>query len=94
MKQISNMSDEKFKVMVIDTGLEKRVDEVSENTKEKENIKNNQSQLKYLVAEMKNILEGIHSRLKGAEEQISDLEGRAMGRKLSRKQKENRLIKK
>lgn len=43
MKQISNMSDEKFKVMVIDTGLEKRVDQVSENTKEKENIKNNQS---------------------------------------------------
>lgn len=69
------MPDKKFKVMVIDTGLQKRMNEVSENTKEKENIKNNQSQLKYSVAEMKNILEVIHSRLKGAE-QISDLEGR------------------
>jgi len=41
--EISNMPDKKFKVMVIDTGLQKRMNEVSENTKEKENIKNNQS---------------------------------------------------
>ena len=58
------------------TELQKRIDEHSENFKELENIKKNQSELKNIIIEMKNTLEGINSRLRDTEECIPDLKDR------------------
>ena len=70
MKQINNLQDKELKTIIImPTELGKRVDEHSENSnRELENIKKNQSELKNTIAEMKNILEGINSRLGHTEE--------------------------
>ena len=58
--EASNLSDIEFKVMV------KRM---LNNTKEDiETIKKNQSEIKNTIFEMKNILEGINSRLNKVEE--------------------------
>ena len=59
---INNMPDQEFKVMIIKilTGLEKRVEDLSETfNKETENIKKNQSEIKNSITEIKNTLEGI-----------------------------------
>lgn len=79
--EINNLQVKQFKSLVIRilTELEKRTDEYSENiNKELENIKRNKSQLKGVIMEMKNILEGIHSTVGNAEEHISGLEDRIM----------------
>lgn len=59
----SSMTDRKFKVMIINilTGLEKRVEDISEalNT----DIKKNTSEMKSTINESKNTLNGINSRL-------------------------------
>ena len=50
--EISNLPDEEFKVMVINTW--KRIEEQSENfNKELENIRKNQSELKNTITEIK-----------------------------------------
>lgn len=55
-------------VIKILTGLERRVDELTENFEiETENIKKNLSEMKNTIAEMKNTLHGINSRLQDAE---------------------------
>ena len=79
--EINNLQVKQFKSLVIRiiTELEKRTDEHSENiNKELENIKRNKSQLKGVIMEMKNILEGINSTVGDAEEHISGLEDRIM----------------
>ena len=54
------------------------MDELSENfSKEIENTKKNQSELKNTIAEMKTTLQGINSRLEDAE-QVSNLEDMEM----------------
>ena len=70
-----------FKVAVIKilTGLEKRMEDLSETlNKETENIKKNQSEMKNSITKIKSTL-GRINRLDEAEEWISDLEGRVMG---------------
>lgn len=92
--EISNLLDKEFEIMVIKTltELEKGVDEHSEVfSKEIENIKMKQSELKNTVTEMKIILEKINNRLKDAEEQINDLEDRVMEIKLDSKKKKEFL---
>ena len=67
---ISNMPDRESKVSFIKiqilTGLEKRVENISEifNT----DIKKNQSEMKNTIIEMKNILDGVNNRLEESEE--------------------------
>ena len=75
MKQISNMPDGEFKVMIIKklTGLKKRMSETFNIE-----IKKNKSEMKNTINEIKNILDGINSGLEEAEGPISDLEDRAM----------------
>lgn len=74
--------------MKILTGLEKRVDELSENfNKEKYNIKTNQSK-NITIEILKNTLEGTSSRLEEMEEWISDLEDRMMESNQAEQQKE------
>lgn len=46
--------------------------------REIENIKNNKSELKYAITNMKNTPEGTNSRLEDAEDQISIMEDRVM----------------
>ena len=56
-----------------------------------ENIKKNQSELKNIVIEMKNTLEGVNSRLGKTEECISDPEDRIMEITQSEQQKEKHI---
>ena len=53
-----------------------------------DNIKRNQSEMKNLITEIKNTLDGI-SRLEEAEEQTRDLEDRVMENKLNRRKKKD-----
>ena len=75
---LSNMPDREFKVMVIKilTGLEKRVEDISETLNNE--IKKNQSEMKNTINEIKNTLDGINNRVDEAEESISDLKGKVM----------------
>ena len=58
-------------------GFERKMDEHSENfNKETENIKENQSEKKNIITEMKTFSRGINSRLQDAEEPVSDLQHR------------------
>ena len=70
---ISSMPDREFKVMVIKilTGLEKRVKDMSENLNR--GIRNNIAEIQRTNI-IRNMHDGLHSRLKEAEGQINDLE--------------------
>ena len=59
-----------------------------------ENIKKNQSELKNTITKMKNILEGINSRLNKAENQIGNLGDKIAENTQSEQQKEKRILKK
>lgn len=82
--EISNIADKEFKVMVINmlTKLGRRMDGHSKNfNKEIENtIKYpiEVIELKNIVTELKNTLEGFNSRLAEAEERFSHLEDMAV----------------
>ena len=64
--EISNLSDAKFKTLVI-----RMSKELSENLS---SIKNIKSEMKNSLIEIKNNLQGINSRVDEAENQINDLE--------------------
>jgi len=74
--KMNKMPDRKFKVMIIKilTGLEERVEDISETLKKE--IKKNQSEMKNTTIEIKNIFDGIHSRPEKTEEKINNLENR------------------
>lgn len=76
--KICNLPDKEFKVMDIKmlTECQKRMEHNKNFNKELENIRQNQNQLKNIVTEMKNIVDG-SSRLDDTE-QISNLEDRIM----------------
>ena len=79
--EISNMPDTEFKIIVskILTGLEKRLEDLSEVFHEEiGNIKRNQSDMKNSITEIKNTLGGINGRLEEEEERVSILEDRIM----------------
>ena len=65
---LSYMPDKEFKVMIIKilTGLEKRVEDISEIPNKE--IKKKQQEMKNTINEIKNTLDGINSRLEEAEE--------------------------
>lgn len=90
---IRSMSNKEFKVMVtkILTGLEKRVENISEMSTERENSKKNQSKMKNSIITIKNTLEGINNRLEDPEEWINNLEDTVMERNQAETQKEKRI---
>ena len=89
--KITNMAEKEFKVMtVMLTWLERKVEELSK-TFDKEVEKNNQSELKNTIIEIKNTLEGIN-RLANAEEWISDLEDRVMESTQAEQQNEKNFL--
>ena len=59
--------------------------------KELENVKNNQIELKNMVNEMKNTLEGINTRINEAEEWISKLKDRVVETTAVQQSKEKRM---
>ena len=75
------------------TGLEKKMQDLSETfNKEIENIKK-KKELKNTITEIKNTLERLNSRLEDAEEQISNLQDRVMKSTKVKQQKEKRNFK-
>ena len=79
---INNMPDRGFKVMIIRiaTGLEKREEGMSETLNPE--IRNDIAEIKGSINEMRNMLDGMNSRMEIPEEQISDLED-SIGKKSS-----------
>ena len=71
---ISYMGDREFNVMIkrILTGLEKRVEYMSEPLYTEK--RNDIAEIKGSINEMRNMLDGMNSRMEIPEEQISDLE--------------------
>ena len=71
---ISYMGDREFNVMIkrILTGLEKRVEYMSEPLYTEK--RNDITEIKGSINEMRNMLDGMNSRMETPEEQISDLE--------------------
>lgn len=75
------MPNREFKGMIIKilTGIEKRVDDISETLmKDIGNIFKTQSDMKSTMHYIKNTLDGMNIKLDKVEEQISDLEDRVM----------------
>ena len=68
--------------MKISTGIKKEG--------ERETIKNNQSDMKYILTEMKTMLQGINSRINEAKNQISNLEYKEAKNSQSKHQKEKK----
>ena len=70
---VSKMPDGVFKAIIVRilTGLEKRVEDISETLNTE--IRNNIAEIKGSINEMRNMLDGINSRLEEAEEQINGL---------------------
>jgi len=68
VKQIINMPDREFKVMTMKilTGLEKRVEDISETLNTE--IRNNIAEIKGSIGEMRNTFDGMNNRLGEAEE--------------------------
>ena len=63
--KINNLSDAEFKILVI-----RMLKELSENLK---SITKIQAEMKYVLVEIKNNLQGINSRVDEAKNQIGDL---------------------
>ena len=81
--EIGDLPEKEFRVTVVKMikELKRRTDAQSEKlkvlNKELENIKNDQTEVKYAIPKMKNALEGINNRLNDSEEQISELEDKS-----------------
>ena len=71
---ISNMPDGEFKAMIIKilTGLEKKVENISETINTE--IRNNIADIKWSISQVRNMIDGINSRMEEEEEQIDGLE--------------------
>ena len=67
------MPNGEFKAMIIRilTGFETRVEDISETINRE--IQNNRAETKGSINEMRNMLDGMNSRLEEAEEHINDL---------------------
>ena len=82
-------------VIKILTGLGKRVKDLSETlNRDGKQKKKNQSEMNNSITEIKNTLDGINSRLKEAEEWISNLGDKAMELIQTEQQKEKNNFKK
>ena len=87
---ISNKPDRKVKAMIIriPIGFEKRVDYMSETLNT--DIRNNISEIKDSINEMRNMFNGMNNRLEKAEKKINDLVERVMGSNQGEQKKEKK----
>ena len=87
--EIGNLPGKEFRIMIVkmiqDLGnrMEAKIEKIQEmfnkdleelKNRHLEELKNKQTEMNTTIIEMKNILEGINSRITEAEERISDLE--------------------
>ena len=86
------MFSREFKAMVIRifTGLQKRVEDMSETLNR--DTRNNIGEIKGSVNEMGNTFDAKNSRMEEAEERISDLEDRRMKSSEAEQKTEKRII--
>jgi len=91
-RDISNICDGEFKAMIICiiTGLEKRVEHINETINTE--IRNNIAEIKGSINEMRNMLDGMNSRLEEAEEQTNSLMDKVMGNNQTEQKREKRII--
>ena len=83
LSEIHNLPENEFRVMIVkmieDLG-KKTVARIKEMyNKDLEELKSKQTEMNNTITEMKNTLEGIHSRLNEAKEPVSELEGKSGG---------------
>ena len=70
-EEISKLSEKEFRIMIVKMNktLENRMEKMQESmNKDLEELKNKHTQKNNTIAEIKNILEGINSRISEAEE--------------------------
>ena len=104
--EIGNLPEKEFKIMIVkmiqDLGkrMKAKIKKMQEmfnkdleelKNKDLEELKHKQRQVNNTITEMKNTLEGINSRITGAEEWISDLEDRRVGFTAMEQNKEKRM---
>ena len=96
-EEISNLSEKKFRVMIVKKiqGLRNRLKTWTEKIQEMVNkdveLKNKQIVMNNTVSEMKNTLEEINSRITEVEKRISELEDRMVEITATKKNKEKRM---
>ena len=76
-QEIGSLPEKEFRVMIVNMipNLGTRMEKIQETfNKDLEELKSEQTMMNNTINEIKNCLEGIHSRITEAEEQISDLE--------------------
>ena len=86
---VSKMLDGVFKAIIIRilTGLEKRVEDISETLNTE--IEKNKSEMKGAINYIRNVPDAMNSRLEESEEQINDLEDRVIKSNQAGKRKKN-----
>ena len=92
-EEIGKLPEEEFRIKIVNMtqNLENRMKKMQETIKNKiEELKNKHTN--YTITEIKNILEGINSRIAEAEERISELENK-MVEITSEKQKKVKRVK-
>jgi len=76
-EEIGKLPEKEFRIMIVkmiktlENKMEKMQDSINQDPEE---LKNKHAETNHTIIEIKNILEGINSRLSEGEEQISELE--------------------
>ena len=75
-EEIGKLPGKEFRIMIkMIKNLENKMEKMQESiNKDLEELKSKHTETNYTITEIKNTLEGINSRVYGAEEQISELE--------------------
>ena len=104
--EIGNLLEKEFRIMIVKISqdlrkrMEAKIEKMQEmfnkdleelKNKHLEELKNKQTEMNNTIIEMKNTLEGIHSRMTEAEEWISDLEDRMVEFTAAEQNKEKRM---
>ena len=93
-EEISSLPEKEFRVMIVKMiqNLGNRMEKIQETfNKDLEELKSKQAMMNNTVNEIKTSLEGIHSRITEAEEQISDLEDKRVEITTEQQNKEKRM---
>ena len=80
-EEIGKLPEKEFRIMIVKMikNLENKVEKMQESiNKDLEELKNKHAEKNSTITEIKNILEGINSRISEAEEQISELEDKTV----------------
>ena len=93
-EEIGSLPEKESRKMIVRMiqNLGNRIDKMQETfNKDLEKLKRNQAMMKKTINEIKNILEGINSRITEAEERVSDLEDKIVEITTAEQNKEKRM---